>query len=98
MITKKFIDATIIQAYVSGSISLKQAAIMSQRSTRTIMRLEAKYRELGDKGLIHGNTGKGPHNKIGNATRSKILELMSEGSLRHMPYDLTVKYLELDGV
>lgn len=98
MTTKKFIDATIIDAYVSGSISLKQAAIMSQRSTRTVMRLAAKYRELGDEGLIHGNTGKEPHNKIDNATRAKILELMSDGPLRHMPYNLAVKYLELDGV
>lgn len=56
---KKHIDVSVIQAYVESSISLKQASIMLERTPRTIMRMAAKYRDLGADGLIHGNT----HNK-----------------------------------
>ena len=73
MTEKKHIDVSVIDAYVEGSISLKQASIMLERTPRTIMRLAAKYRDFGADGLVHGNTGKEPHNKIDSSTREKIL-------------------------
>ena len=73
MTEKKHVDVSVIEAYVEGSISLKQASIMLERTPRTIMRLAAKYRDLGADGLIHGNTGTEPHNKIDSSTRKKIL-------------------------
>lgn len=73
MTEKKHIDVSVIEAYVEGSISLKQASIMLERTPRTIMRLAAKYRDFGADGLVHGNTGKEPHNKIDSSTREKIL-------------------------
>ena len=95
---KKHIDVSIIQAYAEGSLSLKQASIMLDRSPRTIMRMVAKYRDLGADGLIHGNTGKEPHNKIKAHTREKILEVMQQEALRQMPYSLAVRYLHHDGI
>lgn len=95
---KKLIDVSVIQAYVEGSISLKQASIMLERTPRTIMRMAAKYRDFGADGLIHGNTGKEPHNKIDSSIREKILELMQQESLRQMPYSLAVRYLRYEGL
>ena len=95
---KKHIDVSVIQAYVEGSISLKQASIMLDRTPRTIMRMAAKYRDWGADGLIHGNTGKEPHNKIDPSIRKKILELMQQDSLRQMPYSLAVRYLRYEGL
>ena len=46
MTEKKHIDVSVIEAYVEGSISLK----MLERTPRTIMRLAAKYRDLGADG------------------------------------------------
>lgn len=82
MTEKKHIDVSVIEAYVEGSISLKQASIMLERTPRTIMRLAAKYRDFGADGLVHGNTGKEPHNKIDSSTREKILGVMQQESLR----------------
>ena len=98
MTEKKHVDVSIIEAYVEGSISLKQASIMLERTPRTIMRLAAKYRDLGADGLIHGNTGKEPHNKIDLSTRKKILEVMQQESLRQMPYSLAIRYLRHEGI
>ena len=95
---KKSIDVSVVQAYTEGSISLKQASIMLQRTPRTIMRLAAKYRDFGAEGLIHGNTGKEPHNKIDVLTRQKVLEAMNRESLRQMPYSLTIRYLRYEGL
>ena len=47
MTEKKHIDVSVIEAYVEGSISLKQTSIMLERTPRTIMRPAAKYRDLG---------------------------------------------------
>ena len=71
---------------------------MLERTPRTIMRLAAKYRDLGADGLIHGNTGKEPHNKIDSSTRKKILEVMQQESLRQMPYSLAIRYLRHEGI
>ena len=98
MTEKKHVDVSVIEAYVEGSISLKQASIMLERTPRTIMRLAAKYRDLGADGLIHGNTGKEPHNKIDLSTRKKILEVMQQESLRQMPYSLAIRYLRHEGI
>lgn len=71
---------------------------MLERTPRTIMRMAAKYRDFGADGLIHGNTGKEPHNKIDSSIREKILELMQQESLRQIPYRLAVRYLRYEGL
>lgn len=38
MTEKKHIDVSVIEAYAEGSISLKQASIMLERTPRAIMR------------------------------------------------------------
>ena len=71
---------------------------MLGRTPRTIMRMAANYRDLGADSLMHGNTGKAPHNKIDALTHEKILEAMQQESLRQMPYSLAVRYLCHDGI
>ena len=55
---------TIIKDVVEKGKSKKAAAVKLSRSMRTINRMIKKYRELGEEGLIHGNTGKTPVNKL----------------------------------
>ena len=71
---------------------------MLECTPRTIMRLVAKYRDLGADGLVHGNIGKEPHNKIDSSTREKIREVMQQESLRQMPHGLAIRYLRHEGI
>lgn len=88
----------LLKPMLEGLISLKQASIMLERTPRTIMRLVAKYRDFGADGLVHGNIGKEPHNKIDSSTREKILEVMQQESLRQMPHSLAIRYLRHEGI
>ena len=85
---KKLVDVSIIQAHEEGSISLKHASIMLERTSLTV------YCNLGADGLVHGNTGKEPHNKIDQS----ICKLMRQEALHQMPYSLAVRYLHNEGL
>lgn len=74
---KKYIDVSVIQAYVEGSISLKHASIMLECTPRTIKRMAAKYPDFCADGLIHGNTGKESHNKIDSLICQEVLDAMN---------------------
>lgn len=65
----------VISKANDGFITVKEAALALGISERQIQRLKKKVRECGADGVIHGNTGKSPSNRISDETRAEILRI-----------------------
>lgn len=68
----------VMQQIVDQQLTGAQAAQLLGLSLRQIRRLIAKYREQGAPGLVHGNRGKAPNNRLAEALRAQIWELAKE--------------------
>jgi len=68
----------VMQQIADHQLTGPQAAERLGLSLRQIRRLIAKYREEGAPGLVHGNRGRAPNNRIEEAVRAKIWELAEE--------------------
>jgi hypothetical protein len=63
---KELMRAKLMEQVVQKQISLKDAALKLKISDRQSKRIFKKYRQRGDKGLLHGNLGKpSPHQILG---------------------------------
>jgi len=65
----------ILQQIVDQQITGKQAAQRLGLSLRQIRRMIASYREKGAAGLVHGNRGRKPNNRVDETVREKIIGL-----------------------
>jgi transposase len=65
----------LIVAACEGLITVKQAALRLGFSERWVKALKARYRKMGEKAFVHGNTGRTPPNKIPERDRTKIVEI-----------------------
>jgi hypothetical protein len=61
-----------------GKITLKEAAEKIGVSYREAKRIRKAVRLKGTKGIIHGNTGRAPSNKIADTVRQRVLSLSRE--------------------
>src|SRR3989304_1130011 len=68
----------VMQQIADHQLTGPQAAERLGLSLRQIRRLIAKYREQGAQGLVHGNRGRMPNNRIEEAVRARIWELAQE--------------------
>ena len=59
----------------AGKLTLREAAGVLGLSPRQVRRLRRAVRESGQAGLVHGNTGRAPVNKVPEAVRKRILGL-----------------------
>lgn len=66
----------VIAKAVQGHLSTREASIILCLSERQTRRLKAKFREKGLKGLVHGNRGRSPANKIPSFLKEKVLSLL----------------------
>jgi transposase len=65
----------VMQQIAEKQMTGPQGAELLGISLRQIRRLIAKYRERGAPGLVHGNRGRAPNNRIAEAWRARIWEL-----------------------
>ena len=65
----------VIRRVVAGKLSVAEAAPLLGLSARQVWRLRSRYVEQGPSALAHGNRGRVPANKIGDALREKIVRL-----------------------
>ena len=65
----------VIKDSLDRKISNNQAATLLRLSTRQIIRLKNKVREVDLSGIVHGNRGKPPKTTIGKETKETILNL-----------------------
>jgi transposase len=68
----------VLQQIADKQLTGSQAAELLGLSLRQIRRLIAKYRAQGAPGIMHGNRGRVPNNRISERMRSQIWELAKE--------------------
>lgn len=68
----------LLQMVIKGALSLVQAAAAMKISYRHAKRLKARFRRKATAGLIHGNRGRPPANRLPTALRDIILALSAE--------------------
>jgi len=75
---KELMRAKLMEQVVQKQISLKDAALKLKISDRQSKRIFKKYRQRGDKGLLHGNLGKPSPHQIEQAIHEEALALYAE--------------------
>jgi len=65
----------VIGIVEEGGITLEEAAVKMAVSYRHAKRILKRVREKGAQGLIHGNTGRSPHNRIYDELKKNVLDL-----------------------
>lgn len=69
---------SVVEKYRAGRFSREEAAKKLNLSPRQVSRLARKVRESGFKGVVHGNTGSQPWNKISQETIDTYVRLYEE--------------------
>ena len=72
---KDLIRFKVIEAFRAGEYSREQAALKLELSERQVTRLAKRVREHGIEGIIHGNKGKPPVNKIPDEVVNRYVDL-----------------------
>jgi transposase len=86
----------VVQQVEDKQMTGSQAAEQLSLSIRQVRRLIARYREEGAPGLVHGNRGRAPNNRLNEAVRARIMEL-AEGEYKdyndsHFTEELVEQY------
>ncbi len=81
-----------------GKITLKEAGEKIGVSYRQAKRIWKRVEEKGAEGLIHGNTGRSPENRVPDPLREKILELSERKYALFNDVHFTEKLWEEEGV
>jgi transposase len=66
----------IIEDFRGGRVTRQEAAALLGVKERTITRLAKRVREKGAAGVKHGNTGRSPKNKIIEAVKEQVADLI----------------------
>jgi transposase len=69
----KRLDA--VERVERGLLKMAQAAQLLGLSERQVRRVRRAVEERGRTALVHGNTGRAPAHRLGEAARERILEL-----------------------
>ena len=68
----------LVQAAIAGKVTNAEAAQALGLSVRQFRRLRAAYRRSGVEGLLHGNRGRRAPNRLLDAKRKRIVELIHD--------------------
>lgn len=68
----------VLKLVLENRLSLSEAASVMGVSYRQAKRLKKAVEDQGARGLVHGNTGRAPANKIDEDVRARVLELSAE--------------------
>ena len=88
----------IMQQIESQQMTAGQAGELVGLSIRQIRRLIARYREQGAPGLVHGNRGRKPNNRIDEEVRSEILKFAKDRYTDYNDSHLTEELSEKHGL
>jgi transposase len=88
----------LLKMVLEGRISLSEAAVTMGVSYRQAKRLKKQVEEHGARGMVHGNVGRSPANKIDEDLRAKVLELSSEKYARFNDRHFTEMLTEAEGI
>ena len=65
----------VMNALLTGSWTMAEAATVLGRSERQVRRLLAAYRDQGVAALVHGNRGRTPAHALDEPTRQRVRDL-----------------------
>ena len=68
----------VLQKAIAGFITVKEVSAALGISERQVKRLKKKVRVKGASGLVHGNSGRSPSNKLSDEKRNIILALRKQ--------------------
>ena len=66
----------LVQAAIAGKVTNAEAARALGVSVRQFRRIKTAYRTAGLDGLLHGNRGRRPHNRLDEGSRERIVALI----------------------
>lgn len=78
MSVKNQMDFDVLCRVIRGEMTIKQAAVLIEKSYRQTKRIVSRVRKQGMPGLQHGNLGKTPHNRSPLELKHQVLQLLSE--------------------
>lgn len=97
MSEKELRRKVILEGVKDGKITLSDAATKLEVSYRQIKRINKRYRQYGDSGLIHKSRGVIPARAIAKVYKDKILDLYREKYIGFGPTLAAEKLFEDDG-
>ena len=97
MSKKELKRKTILDRVMIGHISISDAAKRLSVCTKTIRRSLKKYREQGDKGLVHKSRGKVSNRMIPAIHKESVIKIYEEKYFGFGPTFASEKLEEEDG-
>ena len=88
MNSKAQLTVDIITKVAAGKITVVNASKLLKKSRRTIERYLQRYRQIGIRFVIHGNTGNAPVNKTPDSLKHEVQQL-----IREKYYDVNLLHL-----
>jgi transposase len=88
----------VLEMAEAGKITLKEAAVSMGVSYRQAKRIRRAVRLSGVKGLIHGNAGRAPANRLSDSVRERVLELSKDLYAAFNDTHFTEKLLSREGI
>ncbi len=86
--SKAQLTVDVIAKVAENKITIANAVKLLNKSRRTVERYLKRYREVGIRFVVHGNTGNEPVNKTPNSLRQQVQSL-----IREKYYDVNLLHL-----
>jgi transposase len=99
MVSKREIHrGTVLEKVVEGTFTLKKGSELMKISYRQAIRLMNEYRSCGLRGIVHGNRGRPPANKVDKKSQDRIVKLAQGKYLGFNDSHLREKLTEEEGM
>ena len=88
----------VVKRLESGLLTTAQAAQVLGLCVRQVRRIRRAVEEAGKGGVVHGNVGREPANRVSKKTRSQIVRLSRTKYAGFNDQHLTEKLVEVEGI
>ena len=88
----------VLERLDAGKLTVGESAQVLGLSRRQMQRLRQRVAKLGSDGVLHGNTGRAPRNRLTKRLRGRILGLARKKYLGFNDQHLTEKLVEVEGL
>lgn len=86
----------VVRRAESGKLTVEEAGRVLGLSARQLRRLRKRVRAQGSDGVVHGNTGRVPKNRLSDAVRARIVRLARKKYVGFNDQHLTEKLVEVE--
>ena len=90
--------AWVLSRLSAGELGVAEAAHALGLSERSIRRLRARVERDGPAGLVHGNRGRAPSNRLSEETKARIVQLTDESYVHVNDSHLSELLAEREGI